>query len=158
LGPHRSIGFTLTASYIVLSGATCRNINPVTHYLAFGALFWSLGGITLGILHVCKISIVWMMPRSAISLSNSQAPLDHNCTGFWVSWGLNLVKHFPRWPCEYRVPWSSLLKVRSFKWVKTFSPRILPWVGSSQILGWPQGFFPIDPAQSSWFLFKGTNL
>jgi hypothetical protein len=49
------------------------------------------------ILHACKTSIKWMMPRSASSSNSSWASLDHSCSGLWVSGWLNVGKHLLAW-------------------------------------------------------------
>jgi hypothetical protein len=82
------------------------------------------------ILHYFKTKIMWMCPRSATSSGSSQIALDHSCRSLWMPDGLNTWEHFLRWALCNQAPRISLLKAKSFKWIKTFIALRLHWVGS----------------------------
>jgi hypothetical protein len=103
----------------------CRDSDPITHCPVSQSFLLKSGWKppwphNSCILHACKTSIVFMIPRSAASWD----PLTHAYSDLSGAWWLNMGKHFPR------QPWNSLFKTKSFKLVKTFAPLSLQSVGS----------------------------
>jgi hypothetical protein len=87
-GLHCIFGFTLTAHALPSQGLPA-GIQPATCCLDSQAFLWSPRGslhdsVTC-ILPACKISITWMKPRSASSLSSSWALLEHGCSRPWMA-------------------------------------------------------------------------
>jgi hypothetical protein len=70
----------------------CSDLVPVTHCLPSDFPLKSMKpphSCNSCILHVCKTSIEGRMPRSAVSLSSSLAPLDYGCSSLWMPWPEN---------------------------------------------------------------------
>jgi hypothetical protein len=98
-GLYCSLGITLTISHITLQGLPAGILTldtlPGLPALPLKSQWKPLWPCYSCVLHVYKTSTTRMIPRSAVSLSSSQAPLNH---GFMSTWWLNPGKHFPKWP------------------------------------------------------------
>jgi hypothetical protein len=76
---HCDFCFTIIASYVVFSGACCKDPALATHCLVSQAFFWNLGGWPSDLIilpfFTCRTSTPWMTPRSVASRSSSQTLL-----------------------------------------------------------------------------------
>lgn len=110
------------------------------------------------ILHSCKASTAWVIPKSASSL----APLNHSCRDLWIP---GFTKMNPReWILQVvllqKASWGSLSKAKSFKelflhpFAHPLSQRkIVPCL----LLRYFQDTFPIVLMQITWLLYN-TNV
>lgn len=105
---------------------------------------WMKASLTPQLLYsyAYKTSTTCMMPRSAASLSNSWAPLDHSCRSLCVIGWKNSRKFFCSWILLSWVPWGSLFtwKVYSFALLRTSRNSFLV---SPQQARLPEFFFSV---------------
>lgn len=128
-GFHFYLDFTFTASCSTISGSPCRDSNLVTHCLTSVALWNHITRLYANLSKSCRFhswntSTIWTtLSINAANLGWSSAPLDDNCTGFWLTSRLTLGKYFNRVLILSKEPFKqhSQFRLLSFKCICVFT-------------------------------------